>query len=443
MPLQRFLNTIYGEEPEFSLKEIAFHKICAIGTGALMIALPFALAINELDLVLLILACQAVLVIFYWCSRIMRKFMIGWLGFSITSYAFFIANYFLNSGLDGTTVVMSFITLAMLFATSDSKHHWLWSTLHAIVFSGLIFYEYKWGNFIVNSYENEAYRFIDNAAMYIISVGFFYLIFNLIRGAYEDQQEQIKEQHKELSLQQTELQKSNTDLTKLLSIIAHDVRNPLASLQGYLELLQLEDLSLEERKEMEKDLLRMVIGTSHMLDDMVHWSKGQLNAEQNTNFKRVSLGSWLNSTVEQIRSMAHAKGLSLTDDYPGMEKVYCDPNLMTVVIRNLLQNAIKFSPKEKLIELKVYRKEKNICFEVIDQGIGIPSEKIPSLFSGKTESSLGTSNELGTGFGLGIVKEYVDLHRGTVEVFSEEGLGSTFKVCIPRKAPKPIQSPGQ
>lgn len=430
MNYQRFKELVYGSEPEFELKEIIFHKICFISTFALAIGLAVSLYINQWEMVMVIMFTQLVLTLSYWFSRIMGHFRTGWYLFVSISYVLFIANYFLNSGIEGTTTVMSFMTLSILFAVTKSKSHWKWSAVHALIFGSLIIYEQFYGRDLIIPYESSEYRYSDHITMYILTVGFFYLIFSLIKEAYENQQKKLAQQSLLLAENKEELQKSNKDLTKILSILAHDVRNPLASIEGYLELLQANAIPTAERGAFESELLNMVQTTGHMLDDMVHWSKGQLGGYQ-ANFKEQTIGSWLNRTIEHLRGMAHAKGVGIDDDYNGSEKILCDPILMTVVIRNLLQNAIKFTPSGKRIQFKAQKIEGGYWFQIKDEGIGISPENIPNLFSGKAESVLGTKAEQGTGFGLLIVKEYVDLHQGKIEVHSKVGEGSTFTIIIP------------
>lgn len=432
MNLRRIKEIIYGVEPEFDLKQIVFHKICFIATLGLTIGLALSIYIRQWDVAVMVVLAQLVLTLCYWFSRIMRLFKVAWVLFVITSYVLFILNYFLNSGLDGTTLVMSFMTLSILFAGTESKYHWRWTLVHGIVFGGLVLMELFYGKDFLSLYKSEELRYTDHLAVYLLSISFFYLVFSLIREAYERQHEKAESRRLELKKNKEELQKSYTELTKLISIIAHDVRNPLASIEGYFELLTNDAIPKEEKAKLEKELLGMVQNTGHMLDDMVHWSKGQLGA-YSTNFKTVSIGSWLNRTIDHLRGMAKAKGILIYDDYNGEEKMFCDPNLMTVVIRNLLQNAIKFTPPGKQINFKARSIEGGTWFEIKDQGIGIENDKIPALFSGKAESSLGTKLEQGTGFGLLIVKEYVDLHRGRVEVYSKVDAGSTFTVTIPNR----------
>jgi two-component system sensor histidine kinase/response regulator len=163
---------------------------------------------------------------------------------------------------------------------------------------------------------------------------------------------------------------------------------------------------------------------------MLNWSQSQMQG-QTTQFKKVALWSWLNPTIAHLKDMAHAKGLQLIENYNGRDQLYCDPNLMTVIIRNLMQNAIKFTPRDGRIYFTVEKNKEGLSFCIEDKGIGMDADTQQKLFSEKQTSTDGTNMEKGNGFGLVIVKEFVELHQGSITVVSKVGLGTTFTVQIP------------
>lgn len=170
-----------------------------------------------------------------------------------------------------------------------------------------------------------------------------------------------------------------------------------------------------------------------MLDDLVNWSKTKVHGEE-INIQELTLGSWLTDTVSHMESLAAAKGIHLFSDYPGNEKHYGDPNLMSVVIRNLLQNAIKFTPRGGQIDLKANFDNESLKLSVSDTGVGMSKEQIDEVFTLSKKLGMGTQKEKGSGLGLLICEEYVKLHKGSMQVASEPGKGSTFSVIFPRQA---------
>ncbi len=430
MPLTKFKDIVYGTEKEFGLRELIFHQVCFLSLVSLSFGLLLTINVKLWDLVIVIVITQLVLTLSYWLSRVMGRFHLGWGLFVIISYALLAAIYFLNGGINGSTNIVSFLTLAILFATSQSRNHWLWMLFHAVLFAGLTLYELNYGRSLITPYATEEERYLDAIYSYFLAIAIFFLVFRLVRQAYEKQKAKVEEQRLALEQNKEDLEKSNLELIKVLSIIAHDVRNPLASIQSFLELSADDGLPKNDQQEINTSLQHMVQNTAHMLDDMVNWSKIQISGTT-TSFAELSLSSWLNKTIDHLREIAKAKGVILKDQYNGRQKFYCDPILMTVIVRNLIQNAIKFTPAGKIVSLKVYTDKSEIVFEIEDQGMGIPKEDQANLFSGKAAIQKGTQNERGSGFGLMIVKEYVDAHQGKIELKSIEGEGSNFIVRLP------------
>ncbi len=430
MSFERFKEIVYGNESQFGLRELIFHQVCFLSSVALTFGLLLTLRISQWDLSLVIVITLLALTLSYWLSRVMKKFTLGLILFVVIAYILIIFNYFLNGGINGPTSLISVLILAIFYASSFSGRHWIWTLLHGLIFCGLTYYEFIYDRKYIVDYENSEQRYSDIALTYLFTLAFLFLIFRLIRRAYELQKEKVDEQRKSLEKGKEDLEKSNQELIKVLSIIAHDVRNPLASIESFLELSADGGLLEEERKTINRDLHQMVQHTSHMLDDMVNWSKIQISG-QTTNFHSRSLGSWLNKTVDHMKQLAKAKGVLFNADYNGRQKLFCDPILMTVIVRNLIQNAVKFTPPGKTVDLKVIQESKDLVFEIQDEGIGMTEDERSKLFTDKSVAKSGTQQERGSGFGLLIVYEYVQLHGGTISVDSELNEGSRFKVLIP------------
>ena len=208
------------------------------------------------------------------------------------------------------------------------------------------------------------------------------------------------------------MSKSNEELYELLSIIAHDVRNPLASIESYLDPDTQAILNDNDRNEFNTELVSLVRNTSHMLDETLHWSRNKINKTAKISLQPQAIGTWLNSTIDHLKSMAKSKGVLLLDGYDGSNHLNCDPNLMTVVIRNILQNAIKFTDAGRCINFKVEDDTDTFIFSVQDEGVGMSEAQIEGILEGHQNSTLGTNDEKGTGFGLQITREYIDLHGG-------------------------------
>jgi two-component system sensor histidine kinase/response regulator len=215
-----------------------------------------------------------------------------------------------------------------------------------------------------------------------------------------------------------------------MSIITHDLRTPLINVQNYLELLNEEGINTDERPVLEKALLRSTNNAVEMLTGLLHWSRSQMEGP-NVKLQEVRLTEVLLRTLEIEKLHAARKNITLKYDLPADLMVYADADMLQLVVRNLVSNAIKFTQTEGLITITA-RQEDDLCILMVrDNGQGISADKQKGLFSISTEPSYGTNNERGVGLGLVLCKEYIERQAGTISFESELGKGSVFIVSIP------------
>jgi two-component system sensor histidine kinase/response regulator len=211
--------------------------------------------------------------------------------------------------------------------------------------------------------------------------------------------------------------------------VAHDLRSPLASIQSYLELLTAYPLKEEEKKEIELKLLSLTKNTSNMMANLLSWSKSQLEGVR-VNIQPLDLLKTLRDMLKVETSIAHEKNISLT--YHIGENIYVegDANMLLLVVRNLISNAIKFTPSGGNIQ--VMAAVENDCkISIVDSGTGINESDQKYVFSLKAKSTFGTNNEKGVGLGLILCKEFTELQNGSVSFVSTPGKGTSFIVSIP------------
>lgn len=423
---------IIGEEGQFSFQERLFHRICIALAGLLNGVLIAAIFLNLWEIVAFTVICEILLTLAYWLSRVMGAFQWAYWIVVIGAHAALVANFFLNAGSHGATIFLSFFSLSFLFAISKAKINFVWTLTHIVLLVVLVLLEPHLDTNLIRPYPNATMRSVDFAISLPLTLFFTSLIFHFSQKTFQERRMLIKKQKTALEEQKLALSKSNEDLTKVLSIISHDVRNPLAALEGFLDFQSSGELSKKDEEELRAQLQSLLKNTNKMLDDLVNWSKTKVHGEE-INIQELTLGSWLTDTVSHMESLAAAKGIHLFSDYPGNERHYGDPNLMSVVIRNLLQNAIKFTPRGGQIDLKANFDNESLKLSVSDTGVGMSKEQIDEVFTLSKKVGMGTQKEKGSGLGLLICEEYVKLHKGSMQVVSEPGKGSTFSVIFPRQ----------
>ncbi|MBP2832981.1 tetratricopeptide repeat-containing sensor histidine kinase [Aquimarina sp. U1-2] len=228
------------------------------------------------------------------------------------------------------------------------------------------------------------------------------------------------------------LDNSNKVKNKLFSIIAHDLKNEINGLDGTLKLLKENAISEKEFKEIIPFLSNGTHQTSILLHNLLNWSKSQLK-ELNANPVYFDITEVINEKFTFFERKAREKEIKLINKLEPTP-IYADKDMFGIVAQNLIANAIKFcNPGDSIALLSLDRENHyEICFQ--DTGVGIKPAYIDKLFAEDTFTTPGTQNETGTGLGLKICKELIELNQGKIEVQSEPGTGSTFCISLPKAA---------
>ncbi len=227
-----------------------------------------------------------------------------------------------------------------------------------------------------------------------------------------------------------ELNTSNEVKNKLFSIISHDLKNEIHGLDSMLNLLEEDAISKEQFQEVIPLLANKTHQTSTMLNNLLNWSKSQLK-ELNARPTTFSVQEVIESKFEFFEPKAASKKIKLNNQLDA-SIVYADKDMFSIVSQNLLANAIKFCKPGDSITLRSEEKDEHLEISFQDTGIGIPEENLNRLFSEDTFTTEGTAKEKGTGLGLRICKELIELNKGVIGVKSILGQGSTFSVLLPK-----------
>jgi len=237
-----------------------------------------------------------------------------------------------------------------------------------------------------------------------------------------------------LEKKELKLKELNETKDKFFSIIAHDLKNPFGAILSLSDLLYKNFNKYDEKKK--KDLIRIISegakNTYDLLENLLTWSRSQ-KGDIKFNPKKILLNKLISDNIKLLSDMALKKKISVFFEPEEEIEIYADFNMINFVIRNLLTNAVKFTPQHG--EIRFYTKvDKDISsFCIVDTGIGMNAAQLSSLFEvEQTYSGKGTDNETGTGLGLILCKDFIDFHKGKIRVQSELGKGSRFCVEIPK-----------
>lgn len=244
-------------------------------------------------------------------------------------------------------------------------------------------------------------------------------------------QQQLDEEHAKLMARTSELKVANIAKEKLFSIVAHDLRGPIGNLRNTVDLLEDGDLSRADFQAVLGDLKTEVDHTYECLDTLLAWSASQLRAIRPI-FTTVPLAVIAQSCVALLADTALRKKITIQNTIPTQAQVWADENQISAIFRNLISNALKFTPAGGSV--KIYAVEESGFWRVMvsDTGVGMPQEKARHLFEpNSVNSTFGTLNEKGLGLGLQICHEFVQSNGGMLSVDSREGYGSTFHFTLP------------
>lgn len=246
----------------------------------------------------------------------------------------------------------------------------------------------------------------------------------------------LKESIKELNIQKQiinaqaeKLEVINSTKNQLFIIIAHDLRSPLSSLKGVMQLIDDEHINQEEFKDLSKRLQSDLDNIFGMLDNLLLWSQSQMEGIK-PNLAPFDLNFIIDETMLTFRESAMQKQVSLINNSAINLQAFGDEYKIKIVLSNLLNNAIKFTPSHGQITIDSSIKGKFINLQITDSGVGIERNDLAKIFT-NPKLKTGTAGEKGTGFGLFLCKELIEKNGGTIEVNSEFGKGTTIDILLP------------
>lgn len=227
-----------------------------------------------------------------------------------------------------------------------------------------------------------------------------------------------------------QLEGLNQVKNKIFSIVAHDLRTPLRNISSILEMFEESDLDQTELLNIMPKLNEKVSIASDMLDNLLNWSQNEFSA-RNAVIKKENISAIIYEKVKQIEPTALEKNITIDNCIQSNLTAYIEPEVLRIVLRNLLTNAIKFSKAESNIILSSAENNDKVYITVSDSGSGISEQNLASLFDEKNHlSTYGTDNEKGIGIGLKLCRSLLTKNNAFLEVSSKVGIGSNFTIVM-------------
>jgi signal transduction histidine kinase len=251
----------------------------------------------------------------------------------------------------------------------------------------------------------------------------------------EEKNKQLEKANLKLQNSEKHLKELNSTKDKFFSIIGHDLRNPLNALLGFSELISgnSRDYTSEEIQRYSKIINEAAKNIHLLVENLLEWSRSQ-SGNIDYQPEKTDLRPMVLEIFKVFEIHADKKEVKLVSEIPEDISVTADRNLLSTILRNLISNAVKFTPNGGQVRIFCEKNDSEITISVEDTGIGMSEKQLDNLFRLNDNVTMpGTSEEKGTGLGLLLCKEFVDMHKGRIWASSKPKKGSTFSFTLPLK----------
>jgi len=419
-----FNHKLVGDQDTVTMEARIYNQVSLIVIVSLLLSLLVNL-VTQVHYVSLMLCFTLVVVCALFINaRVYNNLRSSAAIFCVALNLILVVNFFINSGSAGPSLILFLVSFFLSLTIMPKKQYPFWIPFNVVTVLCLLTIEFLQTVPIANSYQSRSAALLDLAFSYIGSVSCLLVILTYIVNSL------IHEKNKVLAVSK-DLLIANQSKTKLLSILSHDLRSPLNSIQSFLELLLEYDIDPEEKRTIKASLLRETKNTQIMLQNLLSWTKAQMEGGVQVSLTSVSLFSELKVVLEILQISALEKVITIKNEIdPGL-CIVADTEMIRLVVRNLIINSVKFTQSGGNIFLKSRVEGNFVTLIIQDNGIGIAEEKKNNMFAIGAESTYGTNNEKGVGLGLLLCKEFTELQGGTIDFKSTLGVGTEFYLTFP------------
>jgi two-component system, sensor histidine kinase and response regulator len=246
----------------------------------------------------------------------------------------------------------------------------------------------------------------------------------------QEKNEKIENQKNEIEQKAEELSELNSLKNKLFSVISHDLKTPMYALRNLFRSMQQLNMSGKEIKAIIPDVVTDLNYTTGLMENLLHWVKNQMHSASIIPGE-LDMTEIADDAIQVLQLQASTKKVSVFREMDGPFIVYADRDMITLVIRNLISNAIKFTPENGEIKIRLKNEANHCRISIIDNGIGMDLDTLRKIQENSYYSTQGTAKERGTGLGLMLSRDFLSKNGGELSIESEPGRGSVFSFTLP------------
>jgi len=446
--LDRYKKLVFGNDAVFDVQKRVFllitHISIIIGTVGVIVDI-----VLDLGFFLTAITILTVLLLVIFHIKV-RKTQLDFkysFGFFLISIFVFPLLWFYNGGYNGNNIILIFVYFIVVITILPANLRFVSFIVYTLMISTLTITNYYYPHLII-SYNNESQRFVDLILGYFMYLILAYSIQNTIVKNYELDRKKINIQNDQLNsliakqydtnakLEESlnHVKELNSAKDRFITVLSHDLRSPFQGLLGITKTLTTEYDSFtdEEKRFYITQVNNSVEKIYSFLEELLLWGRVQKNAIKLT-YESTIVKELVTQTVSLLSESAAKKKISVEIVCDGFLSAVLDKEMIAIVLRNIISNAIKFSTVGGKILVSADLEMGNIKITITDYGVGISEDIIPKLFKlDENITTIGTDGEQGSGMGLILCNDILKKHNGEISVQSKEGRGSTFTIIIPQ-----------
>lgn len=444
---KRYKEIVFGNDTVFDVQKKVFLLITHISIIIGLIGVIVDIVLN-LGYFLTIVTAATVLVI-VWFHINVRNTHLSLkysLSFFLISIIVFSLLWFYNGGYNGNNIILIFVYFIVIITILPKNFRLFALIIYALFIASLTYVNYHYPQLVV-PYQNDYQRYIDLMLGYFMYLILVYSIQNTILKNYEADRQKISIQKEQLSSLVSELNETNHKLQntiknveelniskdRFITILSHDLRSPFQGLLGITKTLEngYNSLTDDEKQFYVSQINSSLEKLYTFLEQLLLWGRIQKNGLA-LNYESCVVKELLAISISPLTASAAKKKISIEFLCDDILTLTLDSERISIVLRNLISNAIKFSPVGSKIIISAFIENTDLIISVTDEGVGMTDEQLEKIFKiDKIISTIGTDGELGSGMGLILCNDILKKHNGKITVQSKEGKGSTFTIALP------------
>lgn len=412
------LISLRGEVSDFSLQARIYHSVCLATIAVMAYVLLFSLLNGLLTASLITLGAIPCQIFLFYLSRYRGKTTLSFNVYTTLMHLFFAFNYRINAGISGPTL-LSFLSVYFLsLAVSPKKYYLLWTVFNFTVVAMLILTECYIPAFVTETYQNKDQKVIDWLSTYAVTMILLFASITYIIANYRKEREQVE-------LWAIELDHLHEEKSRLIEVISHDYQTPLTTIRHYLEAIQRIEMESEVRKNLEAELTKTLANTQNLLQNILEPAR-QRNASGEP-VKAIIVIDVLRPVLAVYKDIASVRNVMLSVTIPQSLRINTQQTAFSIVIRNLLNNAVKFTPESGWINVTHASENGTDVFTVSNSAFIEDPDKQSTIraYLNYEQSQLRT-------LGMSIIRQNTKAIGGKINFQSTATQGTLFRLSIPK-----------